>query len=98
MLSGVYFGEMRNTAKVAFYCYIFCVSVVGASVYVIFPGTVHPISVASQLAGYPYNPPILCLNKALLLICGGSYGNGAVAVCDVPAGYVCGVNTETIFK
>jgi len=47
MLSGVYLGETRNSAKVAFYCYVFCVSVVGASVYVIFTGTLHPRSVAS---------------------------------------------------
>jgi len=47
MLSGVYFGEMHNSAKVVFYCYVFCVSVVGASVYVMFTGNVHPISLAS---------------------------------------------------
>jgi hypothetical protein len=47
MLSAVCLGEMRNSAKVAFYCYVSCVSVVGASVYEIFIGTLHPRSVAS---------------------------------------------------
>ena len=97
MLSGVYLGEMRNSAKVAFYCCVSCVSVVGAFVYEIFTGTLYPRSVASQLAGYPYNPLILCLNKALLFICCGSC-HGAVAVCDIPVGCVCGVNTETVLK
>jgi hypothetical protein len=77
---------------------MFVVYLVGASVYEIFTGTLHPRSVALYFAGYPYNPFILCLNKALLLICGGSCGHGAVAVCDVPVGYVCGVNTETVLK
>jgi hypothetical protein len=47
MLSGVYLGEMHNSVKVAFYFYVSCVSVVGASVYEIFTGTLHPRSVAS---------------------------------------------------
>jgi hypothetical protein len=47
MLLGVYLGEIRNSAKVAFYCYVSCVSVVGASLYEIFTGTLHPRSVAS---------------------------------------------------
>jgi len=47
MLSGVYLGEMRNSAKVAFYCCVSCVSVVGAFVYEIFTGTLYPRSVAS---------------------------------------------------
>ena len=47
MLSGVYLGEICNSAKVMFYCYVSCVSAVGASVYEIFTGTLHPRSVAS---------------------------------------------------
>jgi hypothetical protein len=46
MLARVYLGEMRHSAKVVCYCCVCCVSVVGASVYEIFTGTLHPRSVA----------------------------------------------------
>jgi hypothetical protein len=98
MLADVCLGGMGNSAKVALYCYVYCV-LVGTSLYEIFTGTLLTRSVAPGLAEDPYRSLILCWVKH----CGSVVVAVVVmvvvaAVCGVQCGSVCGVNTESVLK